>query len=213
MAKLPSVPEATYGALERIRRVVLVDFSSLFSPERAIWTGPNLETLHELFVHRFDKGEGDFFAKFREQLEGADDDGLQLAAELLYVQQFFTSLTGPEKKLQNVRRVLGWMSRAVELPRWAVDGVALGLSGDQSFNQHRPYHLAWLIEFLLAWHAEVDRAAILDDPGPFRSFAMSVEGTQGAHQPMREVWFHLIMTDILDQMSSLVDYLAFMSYF
>lgn len=213
MAKLPSVPEATYGALERIRRVVLVDFSSLFSPDRSIWTGPNLETLHQLFVQRFDKGEGDFFTKFREQLEGADDDGLQLAAELLYVQQFFTSLTGPEKKLQNVRRVLGWMSRAAELPRWAVDGLALGLSSDQSFNQHRPYHLAWLIEFLLAWHAEADRAALLADPARFRSFSMGVEGTQGAHQPMREAWFHMVLPDDFEPMSSRADKRAILASF
>ncbi|MCX5748044.1 MAG: hypothetical protein NT062_36755 [Proteobacteria bacterium] len=213
MAKLPSVPEATYGALERIRGVVLVDFSSLFSPDRSIWTGPNLETLHQLFVQRFDKGEGDFFAKFREQLDGADDDGLQLAAELLYVQQFFTSLTGPEKKLQNVRRVLGWMSRAVELPRWAVDGLALGLSSDQSFNQHRPYHLAWLIEFLLAWHAEVDQAALVADPARFRSFAMGVEGTQGAHQPMREAWFHMVLPDDFEPMSSRADKRAILASF
>jgi hypothetical protein len=40
--------------------------------------------------------------KFRKQLEGADDDVYQLSAELLYVQEFFTSLAGPEKKIENV---------------------------------------------------------------------------------------------------------------
>jgi hypothetical protein len=44
--------------------------------------------------------------KFRKQLEGMDDNIFQLAAELLYVQQFFTSLAGPDKKIENVRTVL-----------------------------------------------------------------------------------------------------------
>jgi hypothetical protein len=53
----------------------------------------NLQRFHALFVERFDEGEGSFLEKFRRQLDGADDDIYQLAAELLHVQQFLTSLT------------------------------------------------------------------------------------------------------------------------
>ena len=92
------------------------------------------------------------------------------SAELLYVQQFFTSLTGPEKKIENVSTVLGWSTHPVSIPEWAVVGLKRGLAGDQSFNQHRPFHLAWLNEFLMKWHdlREADRQNLLRDPWRIR---------------------------------------------
>src|SRR4051794_21871961 len=131
MARLAGFPEETYAAMRRIRETALVRFDSLFTPDRRLWGLQNLRRFHTLFVERFDEGEGTFLEKFRKQLEGADDDVFQLAAELLYVQQFFTSLTGPEKKLDNVRTVLGWCSHPVPIPDWAVTGVKRGLAGDQ----------------------------------------------------------------------------------
>ena len=94
--------------MQHIRETALVRFDSLFTPEQKLWSLQNLRRFHALFVERSDVGEGNFFAKWRKQLEEADDQVLQLAAELLYVQQFFTSLTGPEKKLENVNAVLSW---------------------------------------------------------------------------------------------------------
>jgi hypothetical protein len=99
---------------------------------------------------RFDEGEGSFLQKWRKQLDGADDGVLQLAAELLYVPQFFTSVTGPEKKLENVEAVLGWCGHPPSIPEWARLGLKHGISRDQSFNQHRPFHLAWLRELASA---------------------------------------------------------------
>ena len=98
MARLSNFPEATFFALEHIKSTALVRFDSFFTPERALWAQQNLKRFHAMFVERLDEGEGTFFQKWRKQLEDADDDIFQLAAELLYVQQFFTSITGPEKK-------------------------------------------------------------------------------------------------------------------
>ena len=56
------------------------------------------------------------FLKNGENSEEGSDDILQLAAELLYVQQFFTTLTGPERKLENVKAVLSWCSRPPSIP-------------------------------------------------------------------------------------------------
>ena len=94
--------------MQRIRETALINFDSLFTPDRQLWSLQNLRQFHALFVDRFDEGEGSFHEKWRKQLEGADNDTLQLAAELLYVQQFFTSRIGPEKKLENVKTVLAW---------------------------------------------------------------------------------------------------------
>ena len=141
MAKLAGWPEATFAALERVRETALIRYNSLFAPERNLWGLEDLRQFHTLFVGRFDKGEGSFLEKWRKQLEGANDNILQLAAELLYVQQFFTTLTGPEKKLENVRVVLSWCVHPATIPEWAIEGMQRGFAGDQSFNQHRPFHL------------------------------------------------------------------------
>src|SRR6516225_8081398 len=121
MARTSGFPQATFAALERIRETALIRYDSLFTP-RKLWGLENLRQFHALFVGRFDKGEGSFLEKWKKQLEGANDDILQLAAELLYIQQFFTTVTGPEKKLENVRAVLTWCKQQPpSIPEWAVE--------------------------------------------------------------------------------------------
>lgn len=207
MARLAGFPEDTFAAMQHVRETALVRFDSLFTPARELWSAQNLRRFHALFVERFDDGEGSFLEKFRKQLEGADDDVYQLAAELLYVQQFFTSLAGQEKKVENVRTVLGWSTHPVPVPEWAVAGVKRGLAGDRSFNQHRPFHLAWLNEFLIHWQGlpEADRRGLLEDPWRFAQTVRGVEFSRGAHQPMREAWLYLVFPDAFENISSRKD--------
>jgi len=206
MAKLPGCPEECYDALSRIRETALVSFDSLFSPEREIWTARNLQQHHEFFVKRFDEGEGNFLSKYQHQLDGAEDDTIQLAAEMVYVQQIFTTITGSKKKIDNVREILSWCNRAVEVPEWAVDGAA-GHAGDQSFNQHRPWHLAWMNEYLLHWHgiAESRRTQLLEDPWAFREDVFALQTSLQAYQPMREAWLYIAFPDTFENISSRKD--------
>jgi 5-methylcytosine-specific restriction enzyme B len=204
MAQLVGIPPETFGAMRQIRDTALVRFDSLFTPERNLWSLQNLRRFHACFVERFDDGEGTFLEKFRKQLEGADDDVLQLSAELLYAQQFFTTLTGGDKKIENVATVLSWRTHPISIPEWAVAGVQQGFAADQNFNQHRPFHLGWLNEFLIHWHqlAENDRAAILAQPFLFAEEARKVDFERGAHQPMREAWLYMMFPDAFESISS-----------
>ena len=204
MARLAGFPQETFVAMEHIRDATLVRFDSLFTPEHQILNLQHLQRFHALFVERFDEGKGNFLEKFRKQLEAADDNVLQIAAELLYVQQFFTSLTGAEKKIENVQTVLSWRTHSIHIPEWAVVGIKRGLAGDQSFNQHRPFHLAWLNEFLIHWHslsADI-RVDLLKDPWRFAQKVREVEFDRGAYQPMREAWLYLIFPDSFENISS-----------
>lgn len=204
MARLSGFPEATFIALDHIRNATLVAFDSLFAPGRPLWTEQNLRRFHAMFVGRFDDGEGNFFEKWRKQLDRADDDVFLLAAEMLYVQQFMTSLSGPEKKLDNVRTVLNWCAEPPAIPQWAALGIEQGLIGDQSFNQHRPFHLAWLTEYLIHWHGLGDarRQDLLSDPWLFAADVKSVDFVRGAHQPMREAWLFMIFPETFESISS-----------
>ena len=204
MAKYADFPQETYVALQHIRETALVRFDSLFTPERNLWSLENLRRFHALFVERFDIGEGSFLEKWRKQLEGASDDVLQLAAELLYVQQFFTTLTGPERKLENVRAVLSWCSRPPSIPEWAIVGVNRGQARDQSFNQHRPFHLAWLNEYLIHWQElpQAEQKELLSDPWRFAQDVHAVNFSGGAHQPMQEAWLFIAFPDSFEDISS-----------
>jgi 5-methylcytosine-specific restriction protein B len=204
MAHLTVFLEETFVAMAHIRETALIRFDSLFTPERKLWSLQNLRRFHEIFVERFDDGEGTFLDRFRRQFEGAGDDVLQLSAELLYVQQFFTSLIGGDKKIENVRVVLGWCADPVPIPEWALVGVKTGLAGDQSFNRARPYHLAWLCEFLIHWHSlpEADRQELLGDPWRFAQEVRAVKLSRGFYQPMQEAWLYLIFPDAFENISS-----------
>ena len=204
MARLTGIPDETFAALARIRETALVRFNSLFTPDNALWTSQNLQRFHALFVERFDAGEGTFLQKFRKQLDGADDDIFQLAGELLYLQQFFTTLLGPEKKIDNVKSVLGWMSHPVAVPDWAVIGVGNGHAADMSFNIQRPFHLGWLNEYLIHWHTlpNNQRETLLNDPFRFATDVRGVRFEKGAYQPMQEAWLFLMFPDQFESISS-----------
>ncbi|MCA9293206.1 MAG: AAA family ATPase [Phycisphaerales bacterium] len=207
MAILANAPEETYEALRRIRETTLVRFDSLFTPERPIWGLDNLRRFDTDFVQKLDTGEGTFLEKFRDQLAGGGDDLIQLGAEMLYVQQFFTTITGQAKKIDNVRSVLEWGSRSVEVPDWAIAGVRHGLAGDQSFNQHRPFHLDWINSFLIYWHDHDQdvRSRLLADPVAFRADVFAFEFDRKAYQPMREAWLYMIFPEYFENISSRKD--------
>jgi hypothetical protein len=127
-----------------------------------------------------------------------------LAAELLYVQQFFTSVTGPEKKCENVKAVLGWCAHPPSIPDWAIVGVNYGLARDQSFNRHRAFHLAWLNEFLIHWQrlSEPEQKELLSDPWRFAQDVRAVEFSGGAYQPMQEAWLYIVFPESFENISS-----------
>jgi 5-methylcytosine-specific restriction protein B len=204
MARYADFPQETYVAMQRIRETALIRFDSLFTPGKKLWTLENLGKFHTLFVERLDLGEGSFLEKWRKQLEGAADDILQLAAELLYVQQFFTTVTGPERKLENVKTVLDWCSRPASIPEWAIVGANRGLARDQSFNQQRPFHLAWLNEYLIHWQElpRVDQNELLNDPWRFAQDVHAVNFSGGAYQPMQEAWLYIAFPDSFEDISS-----------
>jgi 5-methylcytosine-specific restriction protein B len=204
MSRLTETPQDSFVALDKIRDTALVQAKSLFTPEKSLWSLQNLRRLHTLFVERFDDGGGNFLEKWRKQLDGADEDVYQLAAELLYVQQFFTTLLGAEKKLENVGRVLGWMTHPVDVPEWAVKGVSVGHAGDMSFNLQRPFHLGWLIEYLIHWRQlpDAERVALLSDPWRFAEDVRSVPFSRGAQQPMQEAWLFMMFPDHFESISS-----------
>lgn len=174
MARLSGVPTATYDALARIRGVALEEqTASLFVPSTTLWTLPNLERLKASFVRSFDTAAASSIVRLRPLLEPGGDDNLLLMAEVLYAQQFFAALGGSDK-IRNVRHVLSWGKKPVDVPEWAVSGASFGLGDSQLFNTERVFHLAWLVEMLIGWRKLAsDHKPLLEDAWSFRTFVHS----------------------------------------
>src|SRR5436309_53108 len=77
-ARLKSVSETFYGACDLFVNRCLHDVSSLFTPDREIWTEPVIAGLYDRYVLNPDETSADFVAKLRGQLAGAPDDVVQL---------------------------------------------------------------------------------------------------------------------------------------
>ncbi len=203
MARLSGVPDATYEALAKIRAVALgADTVSLFNPQLSLWDAATLEILRSAFVAQFDKDAAYSLVKLRALLEPAGDSIIQLTAELLYAQQFFAASNSSDK-LRNVRQVLSWMKQPIEIPPWAVAGVEFGLGDDQRFNQDRAFHLAWLVESLVAWNGlGADNKPLLDDAWRFRAFVHGTEASRGSAQPMQEAWLYMMFPETFENIAS-----------
>ena len=78
---------------------------------------------------------------------------MQLAAEVLFVQQLTPFKVKGETKAKLIQNVLSLGSAPIEIPQPMREALDYGLVTDVSFNIHRPYHLSYIIELARAWKA------------------------------------------------------------
>jgi 5-methylcytosine-specific restriction protein B len=194
-----------YAAAEEFIRQGLQTDGSLFTPGRAIWTAASASDLHERFVQRPDDSDDKFDLKFQRQLAGAPANTIQLAAELLYV-HFLISLPtqiGGDRKRELIRMVLSWSASPVALPSQLAVALDSGLcNAGRSFLQHRPFLLAYLIDFLLAWK-KLDagrRDALLKDPWQFKQFVFAVPAPSARIQ--QHALLHLVFPNVFESIVS-----------
>ena len=151
---------------------------SLFTPRRPIWSSQGLGELRRRFLDRPDEGEGGFYDKLKTQLEGSPPEVYQLMAEALYAQflVIWKGGMGGETKKSQVEQVLSWGAPVSAIPNKLVDGLSPGIARSQALTQHRPYQVAFIIEFVEQWkeHASDERESWLHDPWAFKDFVTRV---------------------------------------
>ena len=192
----------TYEAVDRFVDVAFRRQDSLFTPGKPIWSKDTRDELYERFVMHPDEGKDSFLTKFEGQLRGAPAGTIQLAGEILFVQLLTPSAIGRKKKISLVETVLGWSPQPVSLPDDLKGAFERGMSNDQSFMQHRPMHLAFLLEVFRGWDAADDarRKALLEDPWKFKEFLRGVPVK--AAQPMREILCFFVHPTHFESISS-----------
>lgn len=140
---------------------------SLLVPGRSVWSRAAAAELFDVYNGRPDEGPDPFTVKLRRQLDGASDEAMLLAAELLTLQALPLSNLTPAKKRKRVDSALVWVSPPVEIPERILDAFR-----EHTWNGGIGAHtmlwkwLADAVEFLLAWWAlpEARRTSALGSP-------------------------------------------------
>lgn len=116
-------------------------------------------------------------AKLRQQLQGADEKVVVLAAELLFIQQLPLSTVTSNLKRARINDVLSFASNSGSIP--AQLNEALGekgpITGGLGFNVQVREHAKWLCDFICHWDTLDDdtKNEALSDPRAFHAVAAS----------------------------------------
>ncbi|WP_328524539.1 AAA family ATPase [Kribbella sp. NBC_00359] len=139
----------------------------------------SVDTAQEL-ADRLTRGQGGlrFFERLVQQLEGATDEVLCLAAEFLYIRDAPLHDMKASTKADRIGVLLASMSGAPGLPESQVTALDDGhaFAGGQGYHVKAPEHLQWLCRFVLHW-LEQPRDVVneaLRDPFAFREVTTGV---------------------------------------
>ncbi len=141
-----------FEAAARLLERCLQGDGSLLTDDAALWTIGNLEKIHKVFVAAPDEGDRSFTEKFKDQIKPAGPETCRLAAEVLAVYFLFPSNVGAARKKELVGEVLGWADETFPSEGLMAEALSQGIgSGGQGYNTRRPFEIAFLIEFAIAW--------------------------------------------------------------
>ncbi len=200
------------AAEEWVERALRSD-DSLFTPGKPIWTRQWLGELHERFLNRPDESSDKFLAKLERQLADGPPEVHQLMAEALYVYFLFVSTTDSSDEEKQIRTILGWSPRPVDIPPQLVAGLTPGIGGvGAGFHASRPFQVGSLIEFAEQWKEQPSssQGRLLDDPWAFKEFLMAIQfhslllrDKQNTPSLQRQALLHLVHPDTFEPIISL----------
>ncbi len=176
MTRSRRVDPAFYIATARFLESCLRTEGSLFTPGRAVWSKDCVGELYRRLGENREEAKGtDFAHKLRGPLQGASQEVVQLAAEVLYV-LLLPQDSRLATKREHIVTLLGLCERPVALPDELSEALAYGFASygpaaSQRFNQ-----FIFLVEFAHAWttREQEQREAILLDPDRFRELVFSL---------------------------------------
>ncbi|MDZ4168954.1 MAG: hypothetical protein U1E26_04765 [Coriobacteriia bacterium] len=206
--------DKVYAVAERFRVGALESDGSVLTPGRAVWTAASLDEIRERFTINWDGGEDSFMEKLKRQLEGADDDVIQLMVEAFLMHVLVTVSIGGAKKRETIHEILGWMKDPCELPPEVDAALDYGLAGTGTFfNRGRDRQIRFIIEAMRAWKAlpEEARAAASEDPWAFKDQVCSIEVNSAWMQ--RSALLHLLFPETFERSLSREDKAQIVSAF
>lgn len=155
--------------------------SSVFDPDRDVWTVAAISELRTRFIEAPDAGGGTFVEKIRLQLAEATDEARLLMAELVtwQVLPIFEGAIGFGKKKERISAILQTMDEPVVIPDEVLSGLKTGVvHPGQAMLTNTFQAMALLlsvVEDYLQSSIEVQQQ-VLADPWAWKSFVFSVRG-------------------------------------
>lgn len=182
-----------YGVIKMWRETCLIEDSSLFTPDKSVWTPSTVADFYKRFVEAPDEGAGSFAEKLDDQLKGASPETIQFTAELLFVHLLGVMDIRQDTKLAQVRHILGLMETPAAIPELmaiAQDGgfARTGIA----FKTYRYRQLTQLLEITRALKKlpREERTRVLGDPWGFKEALLSAPVP--AAQTQRNATLHLL---------------------
>lgn len=192
-----------FQAAAAFRDSCLLRDGSLLFEQASLWNADALGRLHKAFVAAPEEGDRPFLVKFKDQIGGAGRDVVRLAGEVMCVYFLFPSSVGGVRKREVVNEVLGWEGDAMADSHPVSSAFSNGIgSGGQGYNTRRPFEIAFLIEFAIAWKGLTPerQAEVASDPWLFQGVVDGIEG----HETMqlRHMLLHLLFPDHFERIAS-----------
>jgi 5-methylcytosine-specific restriction protein B len=192
-----------YEAAQSFRVNCLLLDGSLVFDNTSIWQLDLLERIHKVFVATPDEGDRSFIDKFRDQLKPAGQDVVRLAGELLCVYFLFPSSVGGFRKRQVVNEVFSWVEDSLPGTSLVSRAFERGIgSAGQGYNTRRPFEIAFLIEFAIAWKklTPAEQQMIADDPWRFQALVEGIDDAES--KQLRHMLLHLLFPDHFERIAS-----------
>ena len=165
-------------AAQILENCLLAD-GSLFTPEREVWTRPNLAELHRAYVAAPDVSTGKFADKLAVQLADVSDPARQLFAEIYALNVLPVMNFKQSTKVGYIQGVLDGMRSPVAIPQPVVDAFIDGVfHGGQASSQRGWAQLSFLVEFVdyfKSQDAAMQREAA-DNPAEMRRLVFDSPG-------------------------------------
>lgn len=159
----------------------LRDGTSVFEPDRDVWTVEAISEIRQRFNDAPDMGEGTFVEKVRQQFAEASDDARLLMAELVTWQVLpsVDRAIGFGKKRERISAVLQTMDEPVAIPEQVLSGLKNGVvMPGQAMNSNTFQAMVVVISVVEAYlQATVEtQQEVLQDPWAWKSFVFGVKG-------------------------------------
>lgn len=192
-----------YQVADAFRTNCLLRDGSLLFEEKPVWGQDALDRLHKSFVATPDEGDRSFIDKFKDQVSKTGPEVVRLAAEILCVYFLFPSSVGGVRKREVVNEVLGWAGDSLPDSHLVSGAFSNGIgSGGQGYNTRRPFEIALLIEFAIAWKKlPAERQALVAaDPWLFQEFVDNIEDAES--KQLRHMLLHMLFPDHFERIAS-----------
>jgi hypothetical protein len=195
MARGSWVGEAVYSTGERFTAECLRTDGSLFTPGVPIWGSKPVEDFYARFVLEEKTEGGNFLERLEQQLAGAPDATIQLAAESIFFNYLCEGDTGAEHKRKVVSRVLSFMQHPASIPPELDTTFSSGIARIGQAKTQKWQNVAFLLEFARGWKtlSQNEQQRLLGDHAAFRAFVRSLEKHSASVQI--EGLLHLIFPD------------------